>query len=289
MKNSLRRSPGVLLLACCFAAITSSQAQEARQDHDGRSVQLPDETAGIDNIARALISTFDQVDVLALADTHQRKIDSELRLRIVRDPEFVRKARFIMVEFANTADQPILDRYINGEDVPLVELRQVWRNTCCGDTWDSPVYAEFLAAVRDMNRGLPPNERVRVLAGDPPEGTPTTLRDASAVSVLQKQVLDKGGKVLVIYGGGHVGYGGAIATAVQTRRFGSIFVAWAMGGRDPNYQQLDRTLKSAGRPVLFSVTRPPFSNLGSSADFLVDAFVYFGSGLDAETRVRPVR
>jgi hypothetical protein len=289
MKNSLRRIPEVLLLACCFAAITASQAQEARQDHDGRSIQLPDETAGIDNIARTLISTFDQVDVLALADTHQRKIDSELRLRIVRDPEFVRKARFIMVEFANTADQPILDRYINGEDVPLVALRQVWRNTCCGDTWDSPVYAEFLAAVRDMNKGLPPNERVRVLAGDPPEGTPTTLRDASAVSVLQKQVLDKGGKALVIYGGGHVGYGGAIATAVQARRFGSIFVAWAMGGKDPNYQQLDRTLKSAGRPVLFSVTRPPFSSLGSSADFLVDAFVYFGSGLDAETRVRPVR
>jgi len=147
MKHSLRWIPGVLLLACCFAAITSSQAV--------RSVQLPDETAGIDNIARVLISTFDQVDVLALADTHQRKIDSDLRLAVVRDPEFAQKVHFILVEFANTVDQPTLDRYINGENVPPGELQQVWRNTCCGGVWDSPVYAEFLAAVRDLNKKLP--------------------------------------------------------------------------------------------------------------------------------------
>src|SRR3954469_13093981 len=98
MKNCLRAIPVLLFLACSFSAITSSLAKEARQDDRG-FVQLPDETPGIDNIARTLIATFDQVDVLALADTHQRKIDSELRLRIVRDPEFVRKARFIMVEF----------------------------------------------------------------------------------------------------------------------------------------------------------------------------------------------
>ena len=278
-----------MLFVWCFSAIPFSPAQEARQGPNGRSVGLPDETAGIDNVARTLVSTFDQVDVLALADTHQRKIDSELRLGIVRDPDFARKAHFIMVEFANTADQPILDRYINGEDVPLADLRQIWRNSCCGDTWDSPVYAEFLAAVRDVNKSLPRNERVRVLAGDPPARTPTTQREVSAVSVLRSQVLDKGGKALVIYGGGHVGYGGGITGAVQAMRPGRIFVVWAMGGTDPGYQQLDRTLKSAERPVLFSVTRPPFSDLGSNADFLVDAYVYFGSGPDAETRVRPVR
>jgi hypothetical protein len=62
-----------------------------------------------------------------------------------------------------------------------------------------------------------------------------------------------------------------------------------MGGTDLEYRQLERTLKSAERPVRFSVTRPPFSDLGSRADFLVDAYVYFGSGQAAETRVKPVR
>lgn len=130
---------------------------------------------------------------------------------------------------------------------------------------------------------------MRVLAGDPPEGTPTTQRDVSAISVLRNQVLDKGGKALVIYGGGHLGYGGAITRAIQAMRPGRIFIVSAMGGKDPDYHQLDRTLKSAERPVLFAVTRPPFSDFSISADSLVDAFVYFGSGSDAETRVRPIR
>jgi hypothetical protein len=252
-------------------------------------VRLPDETVGLDNIAQVLVSTFDQVDILALADTHQRKIDSDLRLRVVRHPDFAQKVRFILVEFANTEDQPILDRYIAGEDVPLDQLRRVWRNTCCPDTWDSPVYAEFLAAVRDVNKGLPRDRRIRLLGGDPPVGTPTTERDSSAVSVLRSQILDKGGKALVIYGGGHVGYGGAITDAVQAARPGRVFVVWAMGGKDPAYQQLDRALKPAGRPVLFSATRPPFGNLNLNTDFSVDAFVYFGSGSEAEVRVRPAR
>ncbi|HEY7336957.1 MAG TPA: hypothetical protein VH639_18840 [Bryobacteraceae bacterium] len=260
--------------------IPASLAQEVPQ------VRLPDETAGLSNIAKTLVSTFDVVDVLALADTHQRKIDSDLRLAVVRDPEFAQKVHFILVEFANTVDQPTLDRYITGENVPPGELQQVWRNTCCGGVWDSPVYAEFLAAVRNLNKKLPLDRRIRVLAGDPPAGTPTTQREASAVAVLRSQVLDKGGKALVIYGGGHVGYGFGINRAVLALGR-QIFVAWAMGGQDPAYQQLDRKLKSPERPVLFSAAEAPVPNLG--VGFVVDAFVYFGSGEEAETRVEPVR
>jgi len=220
----------------------------------------------------------------------------------------------IVVEFANTADQPILDRYIRGEDVPLAELRQVWRNTCCGDTWDSPVYAEFLAAVRDVNKSLQADRRIRVLAGDPPAGTPPAQRDLSAASVLQNEVLGKG-KALVIYGGGHLGYGGEIARTIRSTRSLGMFVVESYGGKDPDFEQFEGALKSSGRPVLFSVRRSPFS--GMSAAFLgrgtkalvngvwidvnpsegktlaqasdADAFVYFGNGADAETSVRPLR
>ena len=85
-----------------------------------------------------------------------------------------------------------------------------------------------------------------------------------------------------------MGYGFGITAAVQAagRR---IFVVWAMGGTDPDYGPLDHTLKSAERPVLFSVTRPPFRDLGSRGDFPVDAYVYSGDGKDAETRIEPVR
>jgi hypothetical protein len=296
---------GLVLLTCSSAA----QGYYPRPD-----APLPDETAGLDKIAQALVSTFDHLDILAIGDTHQRRFDSELRIAVVRQREFARKVRFIVVEFANTADQPILDRYINGENVPLTELQRVWRNTCCPDTWDSPVYAEFLAAVRDVNKSLPANLRLRVLAGDPPAGTPATERDRSAVSVLNEHVLGKGAKALVIYGGGHLIYPvGEITKAVQAVHPGRIFVVEVRGGQEPEFQRFDRALKSSQRPVLVPLSRPPFDAF--SADFLgrgnkklvdgvwvdvpptpgpplgaiADAFVYIGSGPDADTFVRPVQ
>src|SRR5215467_15059555 len=128
-----------------FCGVTFSQSRPGTVRPE---VNLPAETVGVDRIVSTLIAAFDHVDVVALDDTHQRKVDSDLRIRLIRAPEFARKVNLIVVEFANTADQAILDRYISGENVPLPQLQQVWRNTCCPGTWDSPVYAEFLAAVR---------------------------------------------------------------------------------------------------------------------------------------------
>jgi hypothetical protein len=273
---------------------------------------LPSETVGIDRIIPALISAFDRVDVVALDDTHQRKIDSDLRIRLIRFPAFAQKVHLIIVEFANSSDQSILDRYVTGGDVPLKQLQQIWRNTCCADLWDSPVYAEFLAAVRDVNKGLPVNKRIRVIAGDPPATTPPAQRDASAISVLKAQGLDKDGKALIIYGGGHISYAnGAITNALQGWRPGRTLVVFIRGGQDPEYAQFDQALQSSARPVLFSVMRSPFNNfstafLGRGSKALVngvwvdvlpnpgatpgqeaDAWVYFGNSPDVEEFVRP--
>lgn len=165
-------------------------------------VRLPDEVAGIDDIARALISAFDQVNIVAPGEDHRRKLDSDLRIAVVRHPDFARKVRFIVVEFDSTAEQSTLDRYIRGDNVPRAQLERVWKTTSQPAVWESPVYAEFFGAVRDVNMKLPAAAQVRVLAGDPPAGS-TMSRDASALAVLKEQVLQKGGKALVIYGSGH--------------------------------------------------------------------------------------
>ena len=68
--------------------------------------------------------------------------------------------------------------------------------------WDSPIYADFFAAVRDVNSKLPANARVRVFGGDPGPGD-NRSRETAAVSVLKEQVLQKHGKALVIYGAAH--------------------------------------------------------------------------------------
>ena len=47
-------------------------------------VRLPDESTGIDGIARSLVSMFDQADIIALGETHQWRLDTDLRIAVVR-------------------------------------------------------------------------------------------------------------------------------------------------------------------------------------------------------------
>src|SRR5438045_3055497 len=65
------------------------------------NVRLPDEAAGVDGIARALMSVFDQADILALGEAHDRRVDSDLRIALVRHPDFSKKVRSIVVEFGS--------------------------------------------------------------------------------------------------------------------------------------------------------------------------------------------
>jgi uncharacterized iron-regulated protein len=263
---------------------------------------LPDETAGLDTVVQTLVSAFDHVDVVALGEDHWRKIDSDLRIALVRNPEFAKKVRFIVVEFGSTAQQSVLDRYIRGEDVPLAALQRVWKTTTQGDTWDSSVYADFYAAVRDVNKKLPAGAQVRVLAGDPPAGSGVG-RDASAFSVLQEQVLKAHAKALVIYGAGHLirANGGdpirRITKMLDIAYPGQTLVVVTAGGPHPDSQDFERLLKTPARPVLVPLARPPFRDLlvgafpglGITLGQLADACVYFGIGPEADQRIRPIR
>src|SRR5215470_5766569 len=75
------------------------------------NLRLPDEAAGIDGIVRALISAFGQVDIVALGEAHMRRLDSDLRIALIRHPDFAKKVRSIVVEFGSTTEQSTLDRY----------------------------------------------------------------------------------------------------------------------------------------------------------------------------------
>ena len=164
-----------------------------------RNLRLPDEAAGVDEIVRALISVFDQADIVALGEEHEWKPDSDLRIALVRHPDFAKKVRSIVVEFGSTSQQSTLDRYIRGEDVPRAELEQVWKTTQVGGG-GSPIYPAFFAAIRDVNLKLPADARVRVFGA---EGAPGSSGETTAVTFLKQQVLQKHGKALVIYGHSH--------------------------------------------------------------------------------------
>src|SRR5207244_1530115 len=67
---------------------------------------------------------------------------------------------------------------------------------------DAPIYADFLATVRNVNSRLPAEARIRVFGGHPGPGANRGI-ETTVVSVLKEQVLQKHGKALVIFGAGH--------------------------------------------------------------------------------------
>ena len=290
-----------------------------------RNVPLPDETAGVGNIYRTLISAFDKVDIVALGEVHGRKLDSDLGIGLIRDPDFPEKVHLIVVEFASTSEQQTLDRYIQGDKVSVAELERVWKTTTQQGVWDSPIYAEFFAAVREVNAKLPVSSRIRVLGGDPGIGDYRT-RDGAAVSVLKEQALEKHEKALLIYGSGHLfraqgtidyqsAIGGGITRSLEPNYPGRVFVVITLGGPDSKYAKFEQALHTPKRPVLISLQRRPFGDYlteefignellkrlpsgrlvgvfqGSRLTLaqLADACVYWGMGADADARVRPYR
>jgi hypothetical protein len=248
------------------------------------NVRLPDETAGIDAIARTLIATFDHVDIVALGEVHDGKIDSDLRLAVIRHPDFAGKARAIVIECGSTTEQATLDEYIRGGNVPTTRLAQVWKTTRNGNGFcNTPMYPQFLAAVRDVNARLPVDARVRVFGGEPGPGD-----SRSPVDVLKEQVLKKNHKALVIYGSAHFylnvpadsleSMGGpGIAAKLDVEYPGRTLAvipiaAFARPGAiksdaEPDFGKFDRAIKTLARPVLLSLQRAPFRDL-SASEFL---------------------
>jgi uncharacterized iron-regulated protein len=317
----------VVLLMAGMSLVHAQSPQSAAPS----KLRLPEESAGIDGIAQTLVSAFDHVDILLLGEVHWQKLDSDLRIALVRQPDFAKKVRSIVVEFAGTAEQSTLDRYIRGENVPRAQLEQVWKNTsqAANGVWDSPIYAEFFAAVRDVNSKLPADARIRVLAGDPPAGAAGAAisRDASAISVLKQQVLQKHGKALVIYGAAHFyrtrDYADdiGIATTLESEYPGRTLAVIPVGYKleppagvtlriYPDYKKFDGALKTQARPVLVPLQRAPFRDFtaeefapqlftclggcrsvfqGSKLTLgqMADAVIYVGAGVD--TVAKPAR
>ena len=195
---SLEARRGFCLLVLAFA--TSSFAQTTAPNSEGQ-----------DAIA-AILHALDQYQVVALGEIHGGEKEHTLFRALLSDARFPPKVNDIVVEFGNAFYQLLVDHYVSGEDVPLADLRQVWRTTTQLMAWDSPVYEQFYLAVRLMNQKLPASRRVRVLLGDPPVDWTKVRkradidwnRDAFLYSVIDR-ILTKGRKGLIIAGAGRLG------------------------------------------------------------------------------------
>ena len=154
----------------------------------------------------------------------------------------------------------------------------------------SIIYADFLAAVREVNLKLPADARIRVFGGDPGPGD-NRSRETAAVSVLKQQVLQKHGKSLVIYEGAHfyrtmdadylssMGEDIGIVRMLEMDYPGRTLAVIPIGGIElprslnppvaADYRKFDRALKTQVRPVLVPLDRAPFRDF-TAEEFMGD-------------------
>jgi hypothetical protein len=169
----------------------------------------------IDPVA-AIIDAFRSHDLVALDEgQHRNEQAHHLRLKLIRQRSFADRVNDIVVEFGNARYQAVMDRYVRGENVPADELRPAWQDTTQFAVWDVPIFEEFFRAVREVNAALPADRRLRVLLADPPIDwaavkTPADhftwlrARDTHGAKLVQREVLARKRKALLIFGGRHL-------------------------------------------------------------------------------------
>ena len=165
---------------------------------------------------RAILAAFASHDIVALDEgRHGNEQGHELRLKLIRHPSFARNVNDIVVEFGSARYQTLMDRYIRGEDVPSAELRRAWQDTTQHAVWDVPIFEEFFRAVRLVNTSLPKDRQLRVLLADPPidwaavktaadHFTWLRMRDTHGAALVEREVLAKKRKALLIFGAMHL-------------------------------------------------------------------------------------
>ncbi len=218
---------------------------------------------------RALLAAYADHHVVAIGVLSYANRDlDDFILDLLRDTAFPERVSDVVVECGNSLYQPVLDRYVRGDSVPLAEVRQVWRNPTqpfCGVT---TFYETLFPLVRRINQALAPDRRLRVLAADPPVDWQTVRtsadlvrfrdRDANIAAVVEREVLAKHRTALMIFGARHLlhGGGGAVAMSERAGHRNATFVVVAHNGfaagspASPRDDSLERRLAAWPVPSL---------------------------------------
>jgi hypothetical protein len=199
----------VVVLSALVIVSTTLAAALARQQTKASGAEPLLEPA-----IQGILAAFDRYEVVAMPEAHDQKDLDDFILSLIRTPGFTDKVNDIEVECGNSLYQAILDRYIAGEDVPFTEARKVWRNTTQPMCGMSGFFEQFFPLVRAINQKLPPAHRLRVLAGDPPidwqqvksavDVRKFGSRNSAIASVMEKEVLAKHHKALMLFGTFHL-------------------------------------------------------------------------------------
>jgi hypothetical protein len=162
----------------------------------------------------AMVEAFKTHAVVAVTAGHGQARGYAFGQLLIHDPRLIAAINDIVIEEGSARYQELADRFVHGENIPIASLRPIWRETTQpGPGLDRP-WEEFFQAVRGVNAPLPTARKVRVLLGDPPiewENVKTQadhrrwieMRDTFPADLIQREVIAKGRRALLLYGQMH--------------------------------------------------------------------------------------
>ena len=207
--------------------------------------------------ADGIFEAFRTRPLVGIAEWHGLAQELDFYAVLLRDPRFAAEVGNVVLEVGDAAQQAVIDRYVAGEDVPYTELRKVWADTV--GWFPTVTFAgsiNLYATIREVNRTLPPERRIKVWLGDPPidwSAIKTKAewqvledqRDSYPAALIGREILAKGKKALVIYGAGHFGIYPAydnLRVLVEKDHPGALFIVSPYVG----YAQKDCAARFAG-------------------------------------------
>jgi hypothetical protein len=172
--------------------------------------------------ADALAAKFENHQFVFIGSTHgDAKID-EFLMSLVSRPAFKQRVTDIVVEWASSGQQRLLDRYLlTLEEIPVEDLAPIWLDTDSPTLWTTlPNVRQFVETLRGVNKTLPAAKRIRLVGGN--EGVdwakvrvaedlaPYPFKTNFMPHLLTEHLAKApGNRTLVVYGDAHIRFKGA--------------------------------------------------------------------------------
>jgi len=237
-------------------------------------------------VADSIAAAFADHQFVFIGSTHGGKKRHDLLLCLLARRAFQQRVMDVLVEWANPAHQALLDRYLlTLDEVPDDSLRLVWFDTDDPQLWARlPQIPAFFAAVREINRGLELEKRIRVLGGSEPVewAKARTAEDIasypfktnwSAHVIAEHFAVEPQRRLLVVYGDGHIHHnGGTLISGVEGGLARDrLFVVGTIADLDSDERERVARLGDPARPFFISARDFPTSGPYPEALFYVDA------------------
>jgi hypothetical protein len=243
---------------------------------DSRSDPAPREPIG------AVLDLFEGKRVVALSDLHGCSQELDFLESLISSPDFLSTVNVLTWELGNSRYQSLMDEYIlDGAMLPLTDLQKCWReNTQANLLGDTPRLVELLAKIRDVNRAVEKERRLRVLLIDPPVDWSEIQRradvrrelfdrDAHIAKVIEDEVYSKGKKALFFAGPAHLvrrkpGQAGAPKARVDSRggtaldrlesaHPGTTASVWVHGASPDEHGKTTEAIRSWPKPSVAAI------------------------------------